>query len=405
MEKLLELYNQIKEHPHGFHAELDMNAFADAIIAQFLELKASLFGSGNEGDCHSEKQQKDIEKAINLADTPTFVVSDPKLIFLENARLIKNAELERGEVLVPQKDYLYGYKDLSYEEFCSYIYWRTGIRNNNREIIKDTPRGYLYLYLFELSNFVEFDSVAEIVCAFNQLMTYYPAGKHSEMICDAMREFILLYGSCEAAENLVDLKLYNRLKRADEILKGNYEDVLEYIADYSTKSFKNNAFYRDNEKLIHFLFPKVLRYANDYLERKDISFIRLWVGKCDFHSMRLSYVQPIDTERVIDKKVVYGGYTIFKVSNGKVSKASMQSLGQEIDPGQCVFARSYIMVGLYSVFELELRKLLGARSITIKTKDLWQMSKHSKIVERLAEIFESEDFAIHIRKAILKALR
>ena len=80
MEKLLELYNQIKEHPHGFHAELDMNAFADAIIAQFLELKASLFGSGNEGDCHSEKQQKDIEKAINLADTPTFVVSDPKSI-------------------------------------------------------------------------------------------------------------------------------------------------------------------------------------------------------------------------------------------------------------------------------------------------------------------------------------
>lgn len=406
MERLFELYSQIKEQPHGFHAELNVNAFADALIAQFRELKASLFSSENknEGVAYSENQQKDIEKAINLADTPNFVVSDPKRIFLDNARLIKNAELEQGEVLVPQKDYLYGYKDLSYEEFCSYIYWRTGIRNNNREIIKDTPRGYLYLYLFELSNFVEYNSVEETMLAFNILMASYPSGKHAEMISDAMREFTLLYGTREVAENCIDYDEYNRIRRAEVILKGNYEDTLDYIADYSTKSFKKSAIYRDHEESIRKAFPNALRCANSYLERKNIPFIRLWVGRCSYFPMRFKYIKLVDEERVVDKKVVYGGIIMAKVSNGEASVASMESLGKTKDPGQCVFARAYIMQGFYSVFECELRRMLGARSISLKTCDLWRMGAHSETVSRLAEIFESDEFGECIRKAIIENL-
>ena len=405
MEDISDLYNQIKDQPHGFRAELDMNAFADAIISQFLELKASLFGSERENESgYTENQLDTVENPVSLPDAPKFTVSDPKQIFLDNARLIKNAELEQGEVFVPQKEYLYGYKDLSYEEFCSYIYWRTCIRNNKREAIKDTPRGYLYLYLFELSNFIEYDTVEETTLAFNLLLALYPSGKHAEMICDAMREFFVLYGSREVAENCIDYDKYNRIRRADAILKGNYEDALDFIADYSTKSIKKSAVFRDCEELIRKAFPHALRCANGYLERKNIPFIRLWVGRCCYSPMRFKYIKLVDKERVVDKKVVCGGIIMAKVSNGEATVASLESLGQTKDPGQCVFARAYIMQGFYSVFECELRYFLGARSISLKTYDLWRMGEHSKIVKKIAEIFESEDFGNCIRTTILEVM-
>ena len=183
MEDISDLYYQIKNQPRGFHAELDMKAFADIIRAEFLEIKASLFGGGDENKGEHAKSQPDsVENFENLPEAPGFTVSDPKRIFLENARLIRNAELEQGTVLVPQEAYLHGYKDLSCEEFNSYIYWRTAIRNNKVDVVKDTPRGFLYLYLCELANFVEYSTVEETMFAFSSLLAMHPNRNYTEMI-------------------------------------------------------------------------------------------------------------------------------------------------------------------------------------------------------------------------------
>ena len=72
--------------------------------------------------------------------------------YLSGAVEVNHLNLYEGEIIVPQKDYIYGYQDLSFDEFYSYIYWRTLIRNKKTHIV---PGGFLALYLIEIVNFVE----------------------------------------------------------------------------------------------------------------------------------------------------------------------------------------------------------------------------------------------------------
>ncbi len=42
--------------------------------------------------------------------------------YLSGAIEVNNLNLYNGEIIVPQKDYIYGYQDLTFDEFCSYIH-------------------------------------------------------------------------------------------------------------------------------------------------------------------------------------------------------------------------------------------------------------------------------------------
>ncbi len=254
-------------------------------------------------------------------------------------------------------------------------------------------------------NFIEYDTVEETTQALNALSSANFPKKQLQMISNATREFLTLYGSKQDAENCANLDYYDMLHRAGAILKGDYGDALDYIADYSTKSIKGSAVYRDYEPLVRFAFPKALHVANEFLGRRGIPFLQLWIGVPQYFSAYLGYVKTIESSRVIDKIVTFGGIVLTKVTDGNMEEIKMTSLGQDKDPGQCVFNRAYIMRSFYSVFELELRRLIGARGISLKTSDLWRMGEYSNVVKRIAEIFESEDFGNCIRETILEVMK
>lgn len=407
MEKLREIYDQITEcSRYVYHRTINLQPFLDSIIAEINAARAKFYGNGEddrEGK-YAETKEDVFGDLINVTNDPEPECLDPDKVFLNNARLIKDADLLEGEIIPPQKDFLDGYKDLSFDEFCSYVFWRTSVRKGDLSRVMHSPRGYLYLYLSELVNFVEYDTVEETTKVLNMLLSANFPEKQIQMISNATREFLTLYGSQQDAENCANLDYYDMLRRADAILKGDYGDALDYISDYSTKSIKGSAVYRDYEQLIRFAFPKALHVANEFLDRRGIPFMQLWIGTPQYFSAHFGYVKRIESSRVIDKTVAYGGIILAKVTDGNMREVRMTSLVQEKDPGQCVFNRAYIMQSFYSVFELELRRLIGARSISLKTSDLWRMSEHSNVVKRIAEIFETEDFTDRIRTEIVDAI-
>ena len=406
MERLREIYDQITECSRFvYRSTINLRPLLDSIIAEVNAARANLYGNG-EGD--KEKTHTETEDVfgnlINVPSDPKPECSNPDSVFLNNARLIKCANLLEGEIIPPQKEFLDGYKDLSFEEFCSYVFWRTSVRKGDLSKAIQSPCGYLYLYLSELVNFIEYDTVEETTQALYTLSSANFPEKQIQMISNATREFVTLYGSKQDAESCANLDYYDMLRRADTILKGDYRDALYYIADYSTKSIKGSAVYRDYEPLIRSAFPKALHIANEFLGHRGIPFLQLWIGVPQYFSAYLGYVRTIESSRVVDKTVAFGGIILTKVIGGNIEEVKRTSLGQDKDPGQCVFNRAYIMQSFYSVFERELRRLIGARSISLKTSDLWKMSKHSDVVKRIAEIFETEAFADCIRTAIIDAI-
>lgn len=407
MTNIRELYDQLTEHPYGFRAELNFNALADAIIAELEGLRATLFGCNEDSGVERSSSNEEInERTVGSIDLPKFDVQDPNDIFVKNAQAIRNVDLSSGIVIQPAKSYIYGYSDLTFEEFCSYIYWRTGIRNHCASISEASPRGFLYLYLFELVNLVEYDSIEETLFALNRLLSLQQAEVHLDMISDAIREFALLYGSTQAVEDYVDMSNYKRLHRAEILRNGDFSDALDYLADYFTKNFKKNAFYQANEDIIRLAFPYTLRAVDNYFQQNGLPLMKMWIGKQVFHQMRFRYVKQVETNRIMPKTIVCNKMTMYKVlENGKVYIVALDSFGKEKDPGQCVFARSYIMQSIYSLFEFEFRKIMGARSNKVKISDLRQMSVHSPAVTMMAEAFEGEELGTLVRKAILEVIQ
>ncbi|MBR5207207.1 MAG: TerB N-terminal domain-containing protein, partial [Erysipelotrichaceae bacterium] len=307
-----------------------------------------------------------------------------------------------GQVITPEKQYIYGYKDLSFEEFCSYIYWRTKIREANKSTLSNTPKSFMYLYLFELCNFTEYSLVEEVVQTLMWLLEH--AETHLlQIIKDAVYEFVLLYVDTNLNDSWIFTAYSDRfdhVMRANSILNGDLSGMLDYITPYSTRS----SIFADYEHLINKIFPIVIIQANQYLEQKGISFLELWLGKIELQPMRLRFIKERNKDKLQSKEVSRFGTVFISVTQEGISELSWVSLGQQRDPGQCIFARSYVMKSFYSLFEIELRKILGQRSIKPKMEDMERMSSHSSILMKLYQEFKSTAFRECLSNAIKRAI-
>ena len=93
MEKLKEIYDEISNF-NSFGWSLDFSSLYDSIIAKL----------NGEPEPPREKVLTKGEKYIN------------------NAIKVNKLDLFEGTIIVPKKDYISGYHNLSFDEFCSYIY-------------------------------------------------------------------------------------------------------------------------------------------------------------------------------------------------------------------------------------------------------------------------------------------
>ena len=379
MDELRKAYDQLRSHAGGDSIIVDLRPLYEELLSELNKLRQELTGNPS--------------AAISTSIPDTSPIK-PQSDYLHDAFLIRELNITIGSVDIPEEQYIYGYGDLSFEEFCSYIYWRTRVRNKDIDVLGITPKSFLYLYLFELCNFVEYSATDSII----QMLQWLSDNTEvtlSHVVKNAMYEFTLLYSEKEVDDVSFFFEheqRFERIIRAERILNGDFSGMLDYIITYSTKSIKKSSVFRDHEPLIRKAFPAVIKYANDYLYQRGIPFVELWMGQKKLQALHLRFIKEIDKEKVVNKVFSQNGTTFVEVTKEGICEITMGSLGQKLDPGQCLFARAYVMQCFYSLFEIELRKILGLRTIKPKMADMWRMSSRSPILMSLCQELKSSSF-------------
>lgn len=394
MDEIHKTYDHLEGYAGGFSIRFPIEALFN-LIRQDLGL------SSNEGVHENATIDRCQESSVSWTEGST-----PSERLRNDAHLVHSLSIATGEIVIPKEEYVYGYDYLSFEEFCSYIYWRTKIRQGCTDTLLHTPKAFLYLYLYELCNFIEFHSVEETTEMLIWLIRYTDESL-TKVVFEAKHEFDLLYSEKEV-DISQDFKkrpfMFDWIIDASRILNGNISGILDYILQYSTKSILKRSVFIEYESLIRTIFPSVMMRVDNHLKSIGIPLIKLWLGSVTIHNSHLRFVKEIRKEKVKCKKYDYEGIALIEVTKEGIRSARMDSLGQEQDPGACVFHRTYIMQSLYSVFEIELRKKLGLRSIKPMMADMHHMSLYSPIVARLCLEFESEHFRSLVSSAIESAM-
>lgn len=163
MEHIKQVYDEIIEESHKKNSSggIDFSALKEFEIDKLSRLILRKFECKEIGiDTDTDPiYQAILHEHAKQTERPKRITKEEKHILI--AKKIKNINLNEGEVLPCKLSsyYInYKYTDLSFEEFCSYLYWRTQIRKKQ---ILQAPIPYLWLYLSELRNLVEFDTLEE----------------------------------------------------------------------------------------------------------------------------------------------------------------------------------------------------------------------------------------------------
>lgn len=123
MENIKVLYEYIQNHSSRHVYKINLAPIAESFIKGLKQARKEL-GFEEEYDEELEEMFDDL---IPQKNTDHEEVEFSKNTHLNNAYKIKNVNLEVGDIKQIDK-YIYGYEDLTYDEFCSYLYWRTCIR-------------------------------------------------------------------------------------------------------------------------------------------------------------------------------------------------------------------------------------------------------------------------------------
>ena len=180
MDEIRKVYDQLEGYTGGFENCFSFGVLIDS-INQYLGLTSDEDGYDN--------TTSDICSELGTGRTKG---STPDERLRNDTYLVHGLNIATGEIVIPEKEYVYGYDYLSFEEFCSYIYWRTTIRQGCTDTLLYTPKPFLYLYLYELCNFIEFPSVEETTEMLIWLIQYADE-LLSQVILEAKHEFDLLY--------------------------------------------------------------------------------------------------------------------------------------------------------------------------------------------------------------------
>ena len=251
MEKIKQIYDEIIEESHKKKSfgVIDVNEFRDVIIDKMTraiirreECKANGINP-DEDPIYNEI----INEKLPPSERPKRITREERYILM--AKKIRDINLNAGEVCpckLSAYHISYKYSDLLFEEFSSYIYWRTQTRNHQ---ILQAPIPYVWLYLYELCNFIEFENTEEIISMLSFLLASQNHQRAKTIIREAMSEFLLYYGDVKMLDEYdSNIDKFSSVKSSLSFLNGTHPNPFGYIISQSAYRFKNSEVFKEYPK-------------------------------------------------------------------------------------------------------------------------------------------------------------
>ena len=309
--------------------------------------------------------------------------------YLAGARKIKDISIETGVITGATKSYIYGYQDLSFDEFSSYIYWRTQIRKRKRVLI---PGGFLALYLIEIVNFIEFDKVQDCLEMIEFLESLSLEEKSNiRQIKKAKEELIFYYGTFAQAKNIVDFLEYEYLLEDEKILQKNHPNLLRCFCQRHYSAFLKSKMYLQYADKLENDFHNWFYSICNYFSERKINFLDLYNGEEKYFKMRTVYIKEIIQEKVITKEIYLNDNLIIKVSD-EVDLLTKHFTDGTLRNKEHIYIRSVVVKYLLRLYECQKRKELKFPKTYPSVTELHKGFCNLEIAEHLENIFESEEF-------------
>lgn len=309
--------------------------------------------------------------------------------YILGAKRIKDITLETGKIVDTNKDYVYGYQDLSYEEFISYIFWRTQIRKRKTIYV---PSRFLALYLIEIVNFVEIEKVEDglEIIKFLELLS---ADMESNLrqIKKAREEFLFYYGTVEETESIIDYSNFYYFFEDDKIINKNHPSLLECFCNrHYTAFLKSKMYLQYADKLENDFYDWFYSICN-YFSTRKINLLDLYCGDEKYIKMESFYIKKIVQGKIIIKEIYLNNTPIIKVS-GEVDLLTKHFTDGTIRNKEHIYIRSVVTKYLLRLYECKKRKELKFPKTYPSVSELHKGFCNIEIAEQIETIFESEEF-------------
>ncbi|MDD6526978.1 MAG: hypothetical protein PUF31_04100 [Oscillospiraceae bacterium] len=330
----------------------------------------------------------------NLENKDTFISTDRKLSkgeeYILGAKRIKDVTLETGKIVDIIKDYVYGYQDLSYEEFISYIFWRTQIRKRKTVFV---PSGFLALYLIEIVNFVEIDKVEDglEIIKFLELLS---ADMESNLrqIKKAREEFLLYYGTVEDTKSIIDYSNFDYLFEDDKIINKNHPALLECFCNRHYTAFLRSKMFLQHSKELECNFQIWFYDLTNYLSLNGIDFLDLYYGSYTLHKLHKVYIKNVIQEKVIEKCIEKNGVCIVRTNCDVEIGTKFCTDGTQKNKEQS-YIRWVVIRYILRLYENKMRRILNYPKNYPRIAELQKGFCKSEVAIKLANIFASDEFS------------
>lgn len=398
MDQIKEIYEQLKSESDFSYHGIDLSYVRDSFLNA---LKRAKFCVENGIAFETDAELQKLLSAPKRPESKQHILSREER-FLKHARMIKDYNLDNGTIIDCNK-YLVDYGSMSYEQFCSYLYWRTKIRRHN---YCETPIGYLRLYLIEICNYIEYDAIDTSWNALLTLSSKFSSNHEAKREIDtALSDFALIYLSKEEASKYDYYEHFRWVEDHLLFLQGAHPDPFGFITSKASHKLKKSVVYKENPEKVETAFLHYFAEYLDLLRCNDIDLIPLWIGKHELHKFWSHYIKEINANHAVEKVfTAKGGEVIMQVGANSAEIATMVSQGQEIDPGQRIFNGRYIIDYLIRAFENEWRKRTGKRRLKLTTQKIREMGAYGEhpLLNKIIEIYESQDFDDLVKQCIDK---
>ena len=309
--------------------------------------------------------------------------------YLAGAKRIKKFDLEIGSIVETRKHYVYGYQDLSCEEFESYIFWRTQIRQRKTVVV---PGGFLALYLIELVNFIEiedFCKVLEIIEYLEQLSG--ESENNLRQIKNARREFVFYYGSKKDAEELIDADEYTYFLEDEKILCHQQTSLLTLLCKRHYSGFLRSKLFLEHKNDLEEDFQRFFCRLVEFFSANGIELLEKYYGKIAFSKMRNVYLKSIDPVKIVKKEIVLSGICILKV-NDSVQIATKYYTDGTYNNKAFLYVRDVVMRYILRLYEHKMRMIFRYPKTFPTTEELQKGFYKTEIAQQIINVIDSDEF-------------
>lgn len=391
-----EVYQIVKEKPVLI---INLSEVKDTLINA---LRSATKGLGEESD-YPEIKEKPAAKHYSIRTVHHDTI-------LNYAELVSHLESYEDMGVCRETDYTHGYYDLNYDEFRTYIAWRTRVRAGD---ILPCPNGFLFLYLMELCNFIEHDDSFSTLKHIRVLAdTFSSDKKKSEMIKQALFEFTTLYADIIEMTPGEECRVW-RLKNSEQLKSGDYSGAYDFMIPMYTyigriKGVPNPFINEEDEPVLRKLFPLVLQAVNQYFLSRDIDLFNLWCGRTLSHKPHQKYVKEIVTDALMPKHAFDIGcsnpeYYISVDPRCEEPFRVLCQYQQDLDSDGTVFFDHSILLYLLNSFINEYFKFVGKQQIDDRKDDLINRPYRNPLRGDIVNAFITDSFHDTIRIAIVNS--